>query len=124
MRTVLGKTGVAVGALALMASPLIVAAPAAAADAMSCSHGYSNKSSKTGRIIGNGVNVRTGPHTSCGSTGVLNYDDGVYFHCWTNGTSVHGESRWWHIRVNTTNWQGWVSNYYIDAVSPTASEKC
>ncbi|WP_432152975.1 SH3 domain-containing protein [Streptomyces tricolor] len=129
----LRSVAVAAGAAGLIAVPFATAVPAAAASgpastpatALSCSHAYSNKSSGTARLIGNGVNVRTGPHTTCASTGQLNYGDGVYLHCWTTGTSVSGVSTWWHIRVNGTSWNGWIAHYYLDpSDSPTSGNKC
>ncbi|WP_146232300.1 hypothetical protein [Streptomyces sp. NWU49] len=133
MRKRLRGIAVAVGAVGLLAAPLATAVPAVAAPgpastpatALSCSHAYSNKSSGTARLIGNNVNVRTGPHTTCASTGQLNYDDGVYLHCWATGTSVYGDSVWWHIRVNGTSWNGWIARYYLDPTDwPTSSNKC
>jgi uncharacterized protein YraI len=58
-----------------------------------------------------GVNLRTGPWTSCSIITVLPEGTLVYFSCYERGTNVNGNANWTY--VDTYYVSGWVSNYYL-----------
>ncbi len=111
-------------ALALLAFaaavPAVTATPAQAAV---CSTGWSNKSDYKSGVHGTGVNYRSGPYTSCDPYGQWSNLQ-VYYHCWRYGTSVNGESVWWHVRREGTQQQGWVLASYLGIWSDDPAEKC
>lgn len=88
-----------------------LAEPALASD---CSHPHSNLDTTSGTFIGNGVNIRRGPHSppglSCTSDGQGQRGDGADFHCFTVGDNVDGISTWSWVRNTRTGVQGWVND--------------
>ena len=96
------------------AGTVLVPALAQPALASDCSHGHSNRDSTGGTFLGNGVNLRSGPHSppglSCPSNGQGQRGDGAAFHCWTFGDNVDGTSTWSWVRNTRTNVQGWVND--------------
>ncbi|MEV5441006.1 hypothetical protein AB0N23_00355 [Streptomyces sp. NPDC052644] len=103
-----------------LGTPDAVAAPQTALD---CSHSWRNVSSQYGRIVYDGVNMRTGPHTSCTAVSSIAYGTGLYAHCWTYGDSVDGYNIWWHVRKEGTSTQGWILDRYAPHL-PRAQDKC
>lgn len=103
-----GCTGVAV---------VSVAAPASA----TCSHSHSNIDVKGGSLFNaSNVNIRTGPHTSCGSLGYGQLSHSVDFHCFTNGDRVSANGNttytWTYLKDNTTGVSGWVADALLDGL--------
>ncbi|NES31582.1 hypothetical protein GCE86_03685 [Micromonospora terminaliae] len=101
-----GCTGVAV---------VTAAAPASA----SCSHAHSNIDTKLGTLFNaSNVNIRTGPHTTCGSLGYGQLSHSVDFHCYSNGDRVsangHTTYTWTYLRDTTTGVSGWVADALLD----------
>lgn len=58
----------------------------------------------------NGVNIRTGPKTSCPSRGLGYRSDDVDYHCYDSGQTVNGISTWTYLRDVRTEVTGWVSD--------------
>lgn len=106
------------GAVVLtVAGTILVPALAQPAFASSCNHGHRNADSVTGSFTGNGVNIRTGPHSppglSCTSLGQGQRGDGADFHCWTFGDAVGDFTTWSWVRNTRTGVQGWVSDAFL-----------
>jgi hypothetical protein len=109
----LGCTGVAV---------VSAAAPASA----TCSHAHSNIDTKLGTLFdATNVNIRTGPHTTCGSLGYGQPSHSVDFHCYTNGDRVsangHTTYTWTYLRDSTTGVSGWVADALLDNLGSTVA---
>ncbi|NSL43894.1 SH3 domain-containing protein [Streptomyces sp. 8P21H-1] len=82
---------------------------------LSCSHAWSNKSAQESIVYGDGVNLRSGPHSGsggCSIIGQLQAGERLYAHCWDTGTAVNDDQAWWHVRRQSNNQNGWVSNWY------------
>ncbi|MDG4801892.1 hypothetical protein [Micromonospora sp. WMMD980] len=91
------------------------AAPASA----SCSHSHSNVDNKFGQLFNaTNVNIRTGPHTTCGSLGYGQLSHNVDFHCFASGDRVsangHTTYTWTYLRDTTTGVSGWVADALLD----------
>ncbi|MFF9348238.1 SH3 domain-containing protein [Streptomyces sp. NPDC014734] len=94
----------------LLFAPGASAAPAATASdvgILSCSHSWSNKDAGYGTMQSTNVNLRVGPHTSCGAVGQVQAGQKVYYHCYT--TTVN-DGTWTHLRISGTQRQGWVKD--------------
>ena len=109
----LGCTGVTV---------MSAAGPASA----TCSHGHSNIDTKLGSLFNaTNVNIRTGPHTTCGSLGYGQLSHSVDFHCYTNGDRVsangHTTYTWTYLRDSTTGVSGWVADALLDNLGSTVA---
>ncbi|WFE39420.1 hypothetical protein [Micromonospora sp. WMMD998] len=90
-------------------------APASA----SCSHSHSNVDNKFGQLFNaTNVNIRTGPHTSCGSLGYGQLSHGVDFHCFASGDRVSANGRttytWTYLKDTTTGVSGWAADALLD----------
>nr|AGS49720.1 hypothetical protein [uncultured bacterium esnapd14] len=123
-----------VAALAVLTANLIAQAPAGAigpaapsAEAagdigvQGCAradHPWSDKDRNTGNVDGQGVHIRTGPHTSCTSLGLLYPSYGLSYDCFDEGDTVIRNGitfrTWTHLRRNGTTIQGWVSDAYLN----------
>ncbi|MET8544322.1 SH3 domain-containing protein [Kitasatospora sp. NPDC004799] len=106
---VLAATLVAGTALA-MAPTVATAGTSGEAGLLSCTHAWSNQDpdgSNPKTITRSGVNVRQGPHTTCGSVGTLNPGDQVFYHCFT---TTQGDGTWTHLRKAGTTLNGWVKD--------------
>ncbi|MEV0005080.1 hypothetical protein AB0H28_22735 [Micromonospora sp. NPDC050980] len=91
------------------------AAPASA----SCSHYHHNVDGKFGRLFNaTNVNIRTGPHTTCGSLGYGQLSHNVDFHCFASGDRVsangHTTYTWTYLKDTTTGVSGWVADALLD----------
>lgn len=109
-----------VAALTVTGTVLVTAQPAFASN---CSHPHRNADTATGSFIGNGVNIRTGPHNppglSCTSLGQGQSGDRADFHCWTFGDTVDGGSTWSYVRNTRTGVTGWVHDSLLSGVGST-----
>ncbi|MFF4380990.1 SH3 domain-containing protein [Kitasatospora sp. NPDC001547] len=77
---------------------------------LSCTHAWSNQDpdgSNPKTITRSGVNVRSGPHTTCGIVGSLNPGDQVFYHCYT---TTQNDGTWTHLRKSGTSMDGWVKD--------------
>lgn len=106
----------------LAATPAVAAAPASAAG-VGCGHAWSNKSAHRAGVHGSNVNYRSGPHTTCASYGQWT-NVSVYYHCWTYGDSVGGNTGWWHVRREGSQQQGWVNETYLGITGRDPAERC
>ncbi|MEV0678859.1 hypothetical protein AB0I60_20305 [Actinosynnema sp. NPDC050436] len=104
--------------LALGATTLVTTAASAApatgetgVGALSCSHDHANRDSAWGRIQGNNVNYRSGPHTNCSSYGQFNNGDKIFYHCYT---TTQNDGTWTWGRKDGTNRQGWIKDTLLD----------
>lgn len=93
------------------------AAPASA----TCGHYHTNIDNKYGQLFnGSNVNIRTGPHTSCGSLGYGQLSHGVDFHCFTSGDRVSANGRttytWTYLKDTSTGVSGWVADALLDGL--------
>ncbi|NES14879.1 MULTISPECIES: hypothetical protein [Micromonospora] len=93
------------------------AAPASA----TCSHYHTNIDNKYGQLFnGSNINIRTGPHTSCGSLGYGQLSHSVDFHCFTSGDRVsangHTTYTWTYLKDTTTGVSGWVADALLDGL--------
>ncbi|SBT67686.1 hypothetical protein GA0070622_4749 [Micromonospora sediminicola] len=104
--------------LTVAASGVAVVGAAAPASA-SCSHSHSNVDPKFGQLFNaTNVNIRTGPHTTCGSLGYGQLSHSVDFHCFASGDRVsangHTTYTWTYLRDTTTGVSGWVADALLD----------
>lgn len=114
------------GAQALAVLALAVGTPAAtatSAEAAVCSTPWSNKSDYKAGISSTNVNYRSGPYTSCDPYGQWSNVQ-VFYHCWRYGTTVNGESVWWHVRKEGTQQQGWVLSSYLGIWTADPAWQC
>jgi hypothetical protein len=93
------------------------AAPASA----SCSHYHTNIDGGRGQLFNaTNVNIRSGPHTSCGSLGYGQLSHSVDFHCYTSGDRVsangHTTYTWTYLKDTTTGVSGWVADALLDGL--------
>jgi hypothetical protein len=75
----------------------------------SCSHAWSVKDGSTGWTLGNGVNIRTGPHNSsptCTIVGQAQNAHDLRYDCWDYGTG----GTWSHIYDYNTGVSGWIKD--------------
>jgi uncharacterized protein YraI len=94
-------------ALALVAAAgftLAVAAPTPAAAAV-CPQTPTNNTNTAASFTGDGVNIRTGPSTSCTSKGLGYRVHSVTYHCEGSG--------WVYLTDNTTGVTGWSSGAFV-----------
>ncbi|MGW0538544.1 hypothetical protein [Streptomyces sp. NPDC003032] len=122
------RVGRVVAAGALLAGGLATtsAAPAVASPtgALSCSHSWSNPSGQTSNVYGTDVRLRSGPHSGaggCAILGTLQEGELLWAHCWDTGTSVNGNQAWWHVRRESNDQNGWVSDYYTSFITNNGS---
>ena len=81
--------------------------------AWSCSDSYSDKdSSSYGKPFKGWVNVRSGPSTSCGKTGVVSSVNKADYHCWKAGDGGHS---WTYLRFKNNHY-GWVRDDQLSDV--------
>ncbi|GAA3762780.1 hypothetical protein [Micromonospora maritima] len=104
--------------LTVAAAGVAVVGAAAPASA-SCSHSHSNVDPKFGQLFNaTNVNIRTGPHTTCGSLGYGQLSHSVDFHCFASGDRVsangHTTYTWTYLRDTTTGVSGWVADALLD----------
>ncbi|QLQ34996.1 hypothetical protein [Micromonospora robiginosa] len=104
--------------LAVAAAGVAVVGGAAPASA-SCSHSHSNIDNKFGQLFNaTNVNIRSGPHTTCGSLGYGQLSHNVDFHCFASGDRVsangHTTYTWTYLRDTTTGVSGWVADALLD----------
>ncbi|MFI5836281.1 hypothetical protein ACIA5A_21660 [Micromonospora sp. NPDC051300] len=104
--------------LAVAAAGVAVVGGAAPASA-SCSHPHSNIDNKFGQLFNaTNVNIRSGPHTTCGSLGYGQLSHNVDFHCFASGDRVsangHTTYTWTYLRDTTTGVSGWVADALLD----------
>jgi hypothetical protein len=107
-------TSVGAGLLLTAASFGVTASPAAAEVAvpqgdvgvLGCAnHSHSNLDTATGRTRGNGVRIRSGPHTTCAVLGLASSNQVLDYRCFT----VNEQGRTWtFLRNNATGVHGWV----------------
>jgi hypothetical protein len=84
-----------------------------------CSHSHSNIDTKFGTLFNaSNVNIRSGPHTTCGSLGYGQLSHSVDFHCYTNGDKVsangHTTYTWTYLKDTTTGVSGWAADALLD----------
>ncbi|GAB3062397.1 hypothetical protein [Micromonospora schwarzwaldensis] len=104
--------------LAVAAAGVAVVGAATPASA-SCSHPHSNVDTKFGQLFNaTNVNIRSGPHTTCGSLGYGQLSHNVDFHCFASGDRVsangHTTYTWTYLRDTTTGVSGWVADALLD----------
>jgi SH3-like domain-containing protein len=81
----------------------ISGASAAVSPAVSCTHNPTAGSGQASRFLGEGVNIRTGPSTSCTSLGLGYEDQKVTLYC------VNSSYTWVYLKDDATGVKGWVS---------------
>ena len=68
-------------------------------------HSHSTLDTATGRTRGNGVRIRSGPHTTCTALGLASSNQVLDYRCFT----VNEQGRTWtFLRNNATGVHGWV----------------
>jgi hypothetical protein len=105
--------GVGAGLLLAAASFGVTASPATAEVAvpqdigvLGCgNHSHSNQDDDKGRTRGNGVRIRSGPHTSCAILGLASSNQVLDYRCFT--FNEQGRS-WTFLRNDATGVHGWV----------------
>ncbi|MFF8955594.1 SH3 domain-containing protein [Streptomyces sp. NPDC014894] len=101
--------------LLLAGATLTVAAPAAgAADTGSAAcpnPAWSNKSPGKGTPKGASALIRVGPSADCAVAYEVGTAVVMQYHCWV--TNAAG-NKWTHVRVDNTNYEGWVYNERLD----------
>lgn len=107
----LGKPVIAVAMTAAVVTGIgawATAASAHTAAPASCpDNNWINVASGTGNLFdANGVNIRTGPSTTCTSLGLGYTSHNITVHCY----NLYG---WSHVRDNTTGVSGWVDTDYL-----------
>ncbi|MGC4888783.1 hypothetical protein [Micromonospora sp. DT227] len=110
-----------IGAAALLtvAAAGVAVVGAAAPASATCSHSHSNVDTKFGQLFNaTNVNIRSGPHTTCGSLGYGQLSHNVDFHCFASGDRVsangHTTYTWTYLRDTTTGVSGWVADALLD----------
>ena len=95
------------GVVTLVGLTVVAETPATAAPvrpAIDCTQSPSQPNVKApGFFTGNGVNIRTGPGTSCTAIGEGNEGDDVTVHC----TEDNGTATWVYLTDHTANRTGW-----------------
>lgn len=82
--------------------------------ASACSPGGTASSPRTGKYFdGDGVRIRTGPHTSCTAVGEGFRSQSVTLYCYTTGDSVGGDPYWDRLKDNATGKAGYASEVYL-----------
>ena len=114
------KTGLVVGALALLFSVAGLAVPASASpvEVAACTHpGWHDKTSVWGNFTDDAVNVgiRSGPNLSCPWNGVSSPGADVRVFCYY----VNNEGVWYFVRYGDA--RGWVPTGWIVAPDPGVS---
>jgi Bacterial SH3 domain len=107
------KTAVGVALSAALISAGAVTANAATADGSASPASVCGEVGNTGttgpaKFIASGVNIRTGPSTSCTSKGQGISGQAVTAYCMTY------DSSWTYLRDNATRVTGWVSSQYTN----------
>lgn len=69
-----------------------------------------NSTSDDGHFTGQGINIHSGPRTSCSSYG-LGYE-GDALKVWCSGTEP-GEVTWYYLNDGTTGVRGWSEARYV-----------
>jgi hypothetical protein len=101
----------AVSAAGILAG--ILPAAAAAAPAVDCTQNPATNSAKAADLFGSGVNIRTGPFTSCTSVGEGQFGQSVTAHCSvTNSNGVN----WVYLTDHTTGKTGWSEAQFVGVV--------
>lgn len=113
------KTFVAVSTATMLATAGLVGGFASPAQAATCpDNGWWNITQALvhDNFDGTGVNIRSGPSTSCTVLGQGNPAHNTVIHCYkTNPSSGH---RWTHVYLPATGVTGWVRNDYLHIASP------
>jgi SH3-like domain-containing protein len=81
--------------------------PASVRPAASCGWQPANNSNSPSSFTGNGVNIRTGPSTSCTSKGLGYTSHGLRVRC------VDLADDWDYVTDTTTGVTGWVADQYV-----------
>jgi hypothetical protein len=105
MRLASAAAAVGIAASGLIGVGVVSSTPAFAA---SCpDNNWSIKDARVGNFFnGNGINIRTGPSTSCTSKGQGQASHSVQLDCWTSGDG----GTWSHLFDFTTGVEGWVKD--------------
>lgn len=105
--TVRQTSAVVVGLAAIGIGTTVLAAPASAmvTPKVTCGWKPANNSDYTVSFTTNGVNIRSGPSTSCTSLGLGYTSNSVYVRCEGSG--------WDYITDRTTGVTGWSAASYI-----------
>jgi len=84
--------------------------------AISCGARFADRDTKPvgPYFAGNGVNIRTGPSTSCTSIGLGYLSHRVNYRCYGLGQSVSGWNTWTYLTDITTGKTGWVNDSLLD----------
>jgi hypothetical protein len=78
-----------------------------------CNHSWSTLDVGTGATNANGVNIRTGPHSSspaCTVVGQAQASHQLRYDCWTYGTG----GTWSHVYNYSTGVQGWIKDEFLN----------
>ena len=104
MRNMVARTALAL--VVMLGSSLVVAEPAAAS-AAACPQTPGRSNDAPGHFTGDGVNIRTGPSTSCTSRGLGYRSHAVIVHCYGSG--------WVYLTDTTTRVTGWSSSQFVSS---------
>ena len=112
-------SSIGTAALLTVAAAGVAVVGAAAPAGASCNHSHSNVDTKFGQLFNaTNVNIRSGPHTTCGSLGYGQLSHNVDFHCFASGDRVsangHTTYTWTYLRDTTTGVSGWVADALLD----------
>ncbi|MEW2556166.1 SH3 domain-containing protein [Streptomyces zhihengii] len=97
---------------AAFVSPLALAGTASAAPAhYGCGSTPPDLDPVQGTGKANGVNMRTGSSTACGSRGLAYLSHTINYHCWTLGQDNH---TWTYARNLSTGYAGWMRDDLLE----------
>lgn len=107
----------AYGVAVLLGAAMSVVSLAAPASA-SCTHGHYDWDTTSGKLFdGSYINIRSGPHLSCGVVGTGQLSHNVSFWCYTWGDTItrNGETMhsWTYLKDTSTGVSGWVADLYL-----------
>lgn len=94
--------------------PVTAATAATMTPAINCIQNPSTNANQPSRFIGNGVNIRTGPSTSCTAVGEGFLNQSVTVHC------IKGS--WVYLTDNVSGVKGWSSSQYVSLIG--GAESC
>jgi hypothetical protein len=78
-----------------------------------CNHSWSTRDGRTGATNANGVNIRTGPHSSspaCTVVGQAQASHQLRYDCYVHGTG----GTWSHVYNYSTGVQGWIKDEFLN----------
>ena len=113
------------GLVTIVGLTTVSAMPATAASVrplIDCTQSPGANIHRAAHFTGNGVNIRTGPGTSCTAVGSGFKTDSVTVHCQhTNSTTFEV---WYYLKDNTTGKIGWADSAFVSVVTVPSIYLC